>query len=135
MKGIIKKLILSSVLWLPGLSLAEASPALQSVMAWLEAVDSGAYVQSWEESAPLFRQQVSKEDWQKALKGVREPLGEVLSREVESLSEHNSLPGAPDGQYVVVRLASSFEHKARATETVTFARVQGDWRAVGYFIK
>lgn len=130
-----KKLILTIILLLPGLSLADDDRAIASVTAWLQLVDSGAYVQSWEQSAPLFQQQISSEDWQAALKSVRQPLGSVISRDVESRSEHNALPGAPDGEYVVVTMASSFEHKARATETITFAKVGGEWRAVGYFIK
>ncbi|WP_237059960.1 DUF4019 domain-containing protein [Microbulbifer sediminum] len=134
-KGILKQLLLALALALPGLASAADNPAVQAVLAWLEAIDNGAYNQSWEASAPMFRQQVTSQQWQEALEQVREPLGKILSREVESTSEHSSLPGAPDGEYLVVKLASSFENKARATETVTFQKVQGQWRAVGYFIK
>ncbi|WP_175453103.1 DUF4019 domain-containing protein [Microbulbifer yueqingensis] len=130
-----KGLVLALALTLPGPASAVDNPTVQSVLAWLEVIDNGAYNQSWESSAPMFRQQVTSEQWQEALEQARKPLGKVLSREVQSTSEHSSLPGAPDGKYLVVKLASSFENKARATETVTLKKVQGQWRAVGYFIK
>lgn len=134
-EGILKKLVLALALSLPGFASAAENPAVAPVLAWLQVIDNGAYKESWESSAPLFRKQVSSEQWQEALEKAREPLGKILSREVQSTSQHTSLPGAPDGEYMVVKLASSFENKARATETVTFKKVQGQWRAVGYFIK
>jgi hypothetical protein len=45
------------------------------------------------------------------LKAVRKPLGKVISREVKSKSHHTSLPGAPDGEYVVIQFDTSFENK------------------------
>jgi hypothetical protein len=47
-----------------------------------------------------------------------------------------SLPGAPDGRYVVIQYKTSFENKSSATETVTpmLDRDQ-KWRVSGYFIK
>jgi hypothetical protein len=47
-----------------------------------------------------------------------------------------SLPGAPDGQYVVVQFDTVFADKPSAVETVTFMlENDGQWRAAGYFIK
>lgn len=47
-----------------------------------------------------------------------------------------SLPGAPDGEYVVIQYKSSFENKKAAVETVTPMRDKyGAWRISGYFIK
>ena len=47
-----------------------------------------------------------------------------------------ALPGAPDGEYVVIQYESSFEHKQSAIETVTpMLDTDGKWRVSGYFIK
>jgi hypothetical protein len=47
-----------------------------------------------------------------------------------------SLPGAPDGEYVVIQFATSFENKKSAIETVTpMLDSDGEWRVSGYFIK
>jgi hypothetical protein len=47
-----------------------------------------------------------------------------------------SLPGAPDGKYVVIRYASSFQNKKSAMETVTpMLDKDGKWHVSGYYIK
>ena len=47
-----------------------------------------------------------------------------------------SLPGAPDGEYVVIQFDTSFENKKAAIETVTPMMDQdGTWRVSGYYIK
>jgi hypothetical protein len=46
------------------------------------------------------------------------------------------LPGAPDGEYVVLQYDTSFEHKKTAIETVTpVMDKDGKWRVSGYYIK
>lgn len=45
-------------------------------------------------------------------------------------------PGVPDGEYVMILFASSFEHKNEAVETVTVMHDKdGTWQVAGYFIK
>jgi hypothetical protein len=46
------------------------------------------------------------------------------------------LPGAPDGQYVVIQFETSFENKHNAVETVTpMLEPNGQWRVSGYYIR
>lgn len=108
--------------------------ALGAAEEWLALVDREAYGESWERAAPYFRQAVPKGDWVQKSRGVREPLGPVLSREKRSARYATSLPGAPDGAYVVVQFDTRFQNKQRAVETVTLAKDEG-WRATGYFVK
>lgn len=62
--------------------------------------------------------------------------GAMKSRSVMSANFRRTLPGAPDGNYVVIRFAASFEHKAGATETVTpMEDPDGQWRVSGYYIR
>ena len=112
---------------------AKAQAAAQS---WLALTDSKAYAQSWEQSAALFQAGVSKPSWVGAIQGVRSPLGSLKSRTVKSASFTRSLPGAPEGEYVVIQFETQFEHKAGAIETVTTLREKdGTWKVSGYFIK
>jgi hypothetical protein len=70
------------------------------------------------------------------LKAARDPLGKVQSRKLVKATYTKSLPGAPDGDYVVMQYESSFEHKQSAIETITGALDKdGKWRVSGYFIK
>ena len=110
--------------------------ALLSANAWLELVDTGKYGESWEQSAGLFQKAVDKAAWQKQVAGVRTPLGEPVRRKVKSSEYRTSLPGAPDGEYVVILYDTSFEHKKSAVETITpMKEPNGAWRVSGYYIK
>jgi len=130
-----------ATLALPALALlssCKAVPpeALSAAEAWLALVDSGQYAQSWTEAAPVFKAATDTPGWERSLNGVRAPLGKVLSRTVNSSIATTKLPGAPDGEYVVVLFDTSFEHKQAATETVTPMKDQdGRWRVSGYYIR
>ncbi len=110
--------------------------AQQSAESWLALVDAGKYDESWQEATQYFKGALAKEDWQKAVQGIRDPLGKMRSRKLKSATYKSSLPGAPDGEYVVIQYASSFEHKQEAVETVTpMLDKDSKWRVSGYFIK
>jgi len=110
--------------------------AQQSSDAWLALVDSGKYADSWQEASQIFKAAVTREQWQGALRGSRDPLGKMLSRKLKSAAYTKTVPGAPDGEYVVIQYESSFEHKQSAVETVTpMLDKDGKWRVSGYYIK
>ena len=103
---------------------------------WLALTDEAKYGQSWDEAASLFKSAVTKADWEKAVKGVRSPLGAVVSRKIQSATFTRTLPGAPDGEYVVIKFETQFQNKAAAVETVTPMREKdGSWKVSGYFIR
>lgn len=103
---------------------------------WLTLTDRASYADSWEQAAALFRGAISKPDWEHALHAVRDPLGAVKSRALKSAVFTRSLPGAPDGEYVVLQFDTQYEKKAVAVETVTpMKEPDGRWRVSGYFIK
>jgi len=59
-----------------------------------------------------------------------------MSRELKTAKYATSLPGAPDGEYVVIQFKTSFANKADALETITPMKDdKGAWRVSGYFIK
>jgi hypothetical protein len=67
---------------------------------------------------------------------VRKPLGKVIKRSVKSKQYATSLPGAPDGEYVIIQYETSFEKKKVSIETVTpMLEKDGKWRVSGYYIK
>jgi beta-lactamase regulating signal transducer with metallopeptidase domain len=110
--------------------------AVHAAMAWLKNVDKKQYDISWSQSADYFRQAVSREQWGESMKSVREPLGKLVSRKIISKEYKTSLPGAPDGEYVVIQFQTSFENKKEAVETVTPMKDKdGVWRVSGYYIK
>jgi hypothetical protein len=126
-------LICSSAVAGESQSISQAKAAASS---WLKLVDSGNYAASWAQASSLFKSAVTESSWQSALKSSRGPLGALKAREVQSATFTHTLPGAPDGEYVVIKYASQFEHKASAIETVTpMQEKDGSWHVSGYFVK
>ena len=102
---------------------------------WLGLVDEGKYVESWKKAAEYFRNAVKQEQWEESMLAVRKPLGKLVSRKVKSTSYKTSLPGAPDGEYVVIQFETSFTNKKKTIETVTpMMDKDGKWQVSGYFI-
>jgi hypothetical protein len=117
----------------PGDAIAAAKA---SALAWLALVDDGKYRESWSSSADLFKRHIDQATWQKQIDAVRTPLGKVGSRASKYAQYATSLPGAPDGEYVVVQFDTSFDKKKTAVETVTPMKdPDGHWRVSGYFIR
>jgi hypothetical protein len=110
--------------------------ALSVAKKWLGLVDAGEYGESWETAAAYFKSTVTKEYWQQALPAVRKLFGEPVSRKLGSITYTQSLPAAPDGEYVVIQIATTFENKKHAIETVIpMLDSDGKWRVSGYYIK
>ena len=107
-----------------------------AAMNWLALVDKGKYSESWRTAAAYLKNAVTKENWAKSMESSRQPIGKVKSRKCLSRKFTRTLPGAPDGEYVVIRFASSFEKKESAVETVTpMLDKDGVWRVAGYYIE
>lgn len=113
-----------------------AAKAKDAATAWLALTDGGKYGESWDGAATLFKGAVTKDKWIQAITSARSPLGKMISRKVKSANPAKSLPGAPDGDYVVIQFDTAFENKAAAVETVTpMLEKDGTWKVAGYFIK
>jgi hypothetical protein len=123
--------------WMPALAneMAEKK-AVESSKTWLKLIDDGQYSKSWETAAELFKNALTEEQWNQSLNAVRKPLGKVIRRNMKSKQYMTSLPGAPDGEYVVIQYETSFENKNAAIETVTpMLDKDKKWRVSGYYIK
>jgi hypothetical protein len=67
---------------------------------------------------------------------VRKPLSKLVSRKIKRKTYTTSLPGAPDGEYVVIQFETSSENKKSAVETfIPMLDKYGNWRVSGYYIK
>ncbi len=110
--------------------------AFSAADVWLSLIDSGDYSGSWKEASSYFQGAVSEQRWVASLDAVRKPLGKMVSRKGVKTQESSSLPGVPDGRYVVISYRTAFEQKESSIETVTLTLDKdGKWRATGYFIK
>jgi hypothetical protein len=115
---------------------AAKKASAEAAQSWLALVDAGDYAKSWDAAAPLFQKQVSSERWVETVRGARGELGKLVARKAVKADYSRTLPGAPDGEYVVQQYSSAFENKKEAMETVVLLREKdGSWKTVGYFIK
>jgi hypothetical protein len=110
--------------------------ARDSAKEWLTLLDGQEWERTWEQAGELLKAAVSQDEWAKKMSVTLGPLGKVDSRAVRSTEYSTTMPGAPDGEYVVVKMDTSFENKQTATETVVLKKEpDGAWRVSGYFIR
>ena len=76
--------------------------AVEPAQTWLRDIDNGNYAQSWTNATAYFQSAITSEKWTEALQQARKPLGPLVSRKIKSAQELTSLPGAPDGRYIVM---------------------------------
>lgn len=110
--------------------------ARDAALAWLALIDDAEFAVSWERAASVFTRRVSRGEWIRTIRSTRAPLGKVRSRSFSRAVYETRLPGVPDGEYIVIRYRTAFEHKAEAVETVTpMLDRDGLWRVSGYFVR
>ena len=114
----------------------QETEAVTAAEGWLALVDAGKYEESWKAASGFFKSAVPQGQWEQSLKAVRSPLGKLVSRKLLSKTYMTSLPGAPDGEYLVIQFETSFQNKKSAIETITpMKEKDGKWRVSGYYIK
>jgi hypothetical protein len=117
---------------------AAADPATDATAegrAFLELIDHGQYAESWAKTGAPFKAKLTADSWSQMAQSVRTPLGALVQRKAGSANLTKSLPGAPDGDYAVIRYPTGFEKKAEAIETVVLAHEADHWAVIGYFIR
>lgn len=123
----------------PAATPSEPSPkeaaAAKAAAEWLKLIDAGQYGKSWDECAPLFREKVTRQTWVENLPKSRAAHGAFKSRSLSATASRTSLPGVPDGEYVMVRFVTDFEKTTAVEELVTMMFVGGAWRPIGYLLR
>ena len=104
---------------------------------FIRLLDAKQYAQSWDVASDYFKQAVSRSEWEKQVRQVREPLGSVVVRSMKKSEPQKNPPGAPPGDYLLLTFDTKFADSEPArTETLPLITgADGRWRAVGYFIR
>jgi len=114
---------------------AKQEAAAKIADAWLKLIDNADYGRAWDECSALFRQKVTRQQWVDGLPKNRAEYGKFKARKLDGAAYRNSLPGAPDGEYVTVHFISDYEKNPVADELVTLVYQDGAWRPTGYLLK
>jgi len=141
MKQFFLALLVGMSLCLPFRTVSGASDkpeeAAQPVVTeWLALVDAGKFDECWEKMSPGFKKAVSKRKWSSTASDIRKATGAFSSRKLKSATYSKELPGAPEGEYVVLEYESVFANKPVATEKVTLILGRDlYWRVSSYAVK
>jgi hypothetical protein len=121
----------------PGRAQDEAiSEARDSAKTWLALLDDGQYEATWENAGELLKAAVGPEEWAKKWSVTLGPLGKLKSRAVRSSEYSTTMPGGPEGEYVVVQFDTTFESGQTALENVVMRKQRdGTWKVAGYRIR
>jgi hypothetical protein len=104
--------------------------------AWLALLDAGESEATWQATSSLFRSLVDLQQWRDSLARLDALLGRAEERELLTSRYTTDVPGAPDGDYVVLENGARFERKQEAVETVVvMLDTDGEWRVGGYFVR
>ena len=115
---------------------AAVEEAKTSARAWLVLQDGREFDQSWEAAGDLLQVAVTQKEWTAKWSVTMAPLGKVVSRGVKSAEYSTTMPGAPDGEYVILKFDTAFETKQTAVETVILMKESdGLWRVGGFNIR
>jgi hypothetical protein len=114
---------------------AEEQAAERQALGFLGYLDHGRYADSYAYTGMLIRAQLDQDSFAQQLEKARAGTGALLSRELIDAGYTTTVPGAPEGQYVVLHYSASFANRQEAVETMTLAFAKGYWRVSGYYIK
>ena len=115
--------------------IAEEQAAERQALGFLGYLDHGRYADSYAYTGMLIRAQMDRDAFASQIEKTRAGVGALQSRELIDAGYATSVPGAPEGQYVVLHYHSSFANRPDAVETLTLAFAKGYWRVSGYYIK
>jgi hypothetical protein len=115
--------------------LAEEEAAERQALGFVGYLDHGRYADSYAYTGMLIRAQLDRDAFAKQLEKARSGTGALVSRQLIDASYTTTVPGAPEGQYVVLHYGASFANRQQAVETLTLSLAKGYWRVNGYYIK
>jgi Protein of unknown function (DUF4019) len=113
----------------------EEQAAERQALGFLGYLDHGRYADSYAYTGMLIRAQLDRDAFSRQIEKARAGTGAMLTRNLIDAGFTTSVPGAPEGQYVVLHYDASFANRQEAVETLTLAFAKGYWRVSGYYIK
>ena len=111
--------------------------AKKAAQEWLTLFDDEKYKATWENASSFFQSKIGAEQWAariKQSKKRRPALDSLQSRSLAAARYTESLPQAPDGQYVVIQYRATYADE-KWVDTVTLKKESAEWKVAGYVTK
>jgi hypothetical protein len=106
--------------------------ALDVTNVWFKYLDERNYEKLWEISSDLFKLKTAKEDFIREIKGIREPLGKVIDRDLQVNEVMPLIEHYPDGEYRRVVYWSKYEKKDFVRENFILVKEGDRWGVLRY---
>ena len=108
---------------------AEAQAAAK---AWIDQIDKGLYLESYDTGCTEFHHRVSQDKWVLVLKAFRPSFGPVVSRKEISHDFKADGVNGLDGQCMIFTYDTSFQRLKGGFEKVVLKLEDGKWRGAAY---
>lgn len=108
--------------------------AKQAVQEWFALLDADKYEATWSEASSYLKSKLNAEQWTARVKQAHSTLDSLRSRSLVAARYTNSIPNAPEGEYVIAQYEATYGAKD-AVETVSLKKDPDEWRVAGYFVK
>ncbi len=99
----------------------------------IEDIDAGRYEKLYQEAADEWRKASTLDESKATFKTLRDKLGNVRTRELQTAREEQTSTGPISGHSLVVVYRTSFEH-GDGMETLTLLKHGGRWYLARYFV-
>jgi len=141
--GIMKKLIVISLLGLCGLLLAPAGTlatllsqdAIAAAERFVRIIDSGNSNAAYSQASPLLRLAQDEQEFAIAIERAQKLLGPVQQRQLTALRSIGIYPHFPDGDYLIVQFEAVTQYKSKAVEVILLRNLDDVWLVVDYSIR
>jgi hypothetical protein len=114
---------------------AATDAAAKAAQAWLALDDADNWDACWDALAPGVKGQIARDAFADSLRTVRNELGKVKTRRPHAVTFTHKMPGAPDGDYVVLQYDTDFANGSALETVIPMRTPDGSWRVSGYFVQ
>jgi hypothetical protein len=106
--------------------------ALDVTNTWFKYLDEMNFEKLWEISSDLLKLKTDKEDFLRDIRGIREPLGKVIDRDLQVNEVMPLIEHYPDGEYRKVIYWSKYENKDFIREYFVLVKEGDRWGILTY---
>jgi len=106
--------------------------AIEVTNTWFKYLDEKNYEKLWEISSDLFKLKTDKKDFLREIKGIRDPLGKVIDRDLQFNDKMPLIKHYPDGTYRKVVFWSKYENKDFVREYLLIIKEGDRWGVLKY---
>ena len=112
-----------------------SSQALVRAEQFTALVDANQWQQAYTETSDLHHLLLTEEQWIAEQQRARALLGDVLNRELQTVTARDHYPGLPDGAYLIISYKTETRYKQKAIEVLLMLQRGSTWDICKYSIR